>query len=675
MQTITIIYILLALLFSIAISWFLYFYRNKNQQKINYFLFCLRFVSVFLLLLLLINPLIERREITNKKPVLSVLVDNSLSIQYFKREKEINSLFNKLKTNKALNDKFRVDFFQFGENINALDSLNFKSFQTNIYSSIRSVDNLNKDKKHPIVLLSDGNQTNGSAYQFIETNKNVFPVVIGDTITKSDVSIAQLNVNKYSYLRNKFPVEARILFDGNKKETSQFKIQHKGKTIYKKNISFPAGVSSQTITTTINSEKDGIQYYTASLSKIKGEKNVKNNTKTFSVEVLNEQTKVLLLTSFLHPDVGMFKKAIETNKQRAVDIHKVNDFKGKLADYQLVILYQPIISFSPIFEKIKKQLRNYFVVTGPKTNWNFLNEVQQNYYKNSINQSEDYGAIFNNGFLTFGQKDIAFNEFPPLKDAFGRITVNTKFDALLYQNISGIKTETPLLATFENNNHKSAVLFGEGIWKWRATSFINSNSFEDFDAFISNLIQYLATTKRRQRLTLNYEKLFSANEPISISAFYVDKNYQFDKRANLSLKLVNIETNQSQNVPFSLQRNSFEVVLDNLPSGDYEFTVSVENQSIKELGKFKITAYKIEEQFTKANTNELGLLAENTNGKLYFETQANELITNLIENQNYKTVQSSKLIKQQLIDWKLLLVLAILFLSIEWFTRKYLGKI
>ena len=68
-----------------------------------------------------------------------------------------------------------------------------------------------------------------------------------------------------------------------------------------------------------------------------------------------------------------------------------------------------------------------------------------------------------------------------MKDKFGEVLLSKEFQTVLFQNINGLETQQPLLALFENNNQKSGVLFGEGIWKWRAASFLNSNSFQDFD--------------------------------------------------------------------------------------------------------------------------------------------------------------------------------------------------
>jgi len=675
LQTTTFIYILLAVLISTAVSWFLYFYKSKDKRKVNYLLFGLRFLSLFLLLLLLINPTIERKKTQNKKPVLSILIDNSLSINHFKKENEVGNIVKKIKKHKALNDKFDVQFFSFGEQVQVLDSLSFNSPQTNIYKGLNGVEALYKNRVNPIVLISDGNQTSGNAYEYFDTNKNVFPVVIGDTITQSDLKIEQLNVNKYSYLKNKFPVEVRVLYQGNASVKSQFMLQYKGKTIFRQQLSFSKENPVETVVTTITSTDEGIQYYTATITALTDEKNTENNRKMFSVEVLKEQTDILLLTSILHPDLGVIKKSIETNKQRSVKIENIDNYRGQIEDYQLVILYQPNIKFKSVFERVNVLKSNYFVISGAQTNWNFLNEMQSNYSKKSIQQSEDYGAIFNRGFLTFGQKDISFNTFPPLKDAFGQVTMNSKFDALMYQNIGGIETKTPLFATFENGDQKSGVLFGEGIWKWRAASFIRSNSFQDFDGFLSNTIQYLASNQKRERLSLQYKNIYPANASISLAAFYVDKNYQFDGRAQLSVKVKNTDTDVSQNVSFSLQSNSFSAVLEDLPAGNYEFTVSVAEQSVEKSGKFKITNYQIEKQFNKANVEGLSAIAEKTSGKMYFNSGDNDLINDLLTDKRYVTVQSVITKKESLIEWQLLLILAIVSFSVEWFIRKYYGKL
>jgi hypothetical protein len=675
LQPTLILFSILALLLSISIASFQYYYQIKNSIKVIPILFALKAISVFLLILLLINPTIEKTEITNIKPVLSVLVDNSKSTSFFKEDKNVADFMQAIDNNDQLNNKFDIQKFTFGASLQVLDSLSFKDGQTNISDGILGVQNLQKDKISPIILISDGNQTVGQDYEFINSKQPIYPIVIGDTTTYIDVKITQLNVNKYSYIKNKFPVEVILNYEGTENVTTQFSIFSEGKSVFRKNVSFSSDKKSATVLANLTSTKEGLQYYTASISKINNEKNIKNNSKSFSVEVIDEQTKVLLLTSVLHPDLGAFKKSIETNKQRSVTVFTIDKFTEQLEDYQLVILYQPTSSFNSVFIKIKENNSNYLVVSGANTDWNFINQKMVGFRKNAINQTENYEAIYNDAFLTFLQEDIGFNNYPPLLDKFGEVSISKEHQTLLSQNVNGVQTQQPLLATFDVNNQKSAIILGEGIWKWRAASFLNTNSFEDFDKFIGNLVQYLASNKKRNRLEVNVESLYPANSTINISAFYTDKNYQFDARASLEITITNTETNDVLKVPFSLVNNSYQTEIENLASGDYTYKVSVFGQNITKNGRFKITEYEVEQQFTNANVNKLQKLADKTGGKLFFTNQVDEISKNLLENESFYTVQKSSKKQENLIDWKWILFIVIGLFTVEWFLRKYHGKI
>ena len=672
METRTLIYIIVAVLLSIAVAFFQYFYKTKNNSKINSLLFALKALSMFLLILLFINPQIETIEKVNIKPVLSLMVDNSLSIKYFKEDKKVAAILKEIKEHKEIQDKFNVQFFSFGTKTAVLDNLSFAETQTDISQVIKSVNELNKNTLNATILISDGNQTTGNDYEYINAKSKIFPIVVGDTTLYQDLQISQLNVNKYSYIKNKFPVEALLHYEGKEKVNANFSISHDGKKVFSKRLQFSPSNPVQTVLTNLTSDKKGIQYYSSAISKIENEKNTKNNYLNFSVEVIDEQTKVLVLSSFLHPDLGAIKKAIESNKQRKVTIALINDKNINYDDYQFFVFYQPNNYFKKVFEKIPS---NYLVVSGTKTAWNFLNTQKIGVTKEAINQTEDYLGIYNTNFLTFLQKDIGFSEFPPLRDKFGTVQLTGDAQTLLYQKFAGVETTQPLLTTIEKNSKKHAVLFGEGIWKWRAASFLKEQNFETFDTFLGNLVQYLASNKKRKRLDVKSENLYAANSPITMSAFYVDKNYQFDNRASLELTVTNNKTKSKKVLPFSLINNSYQVSVEGLLAGEYSYKVSVTNQKINSYGKFKVTDYQIEAQFTNADDKKMNSLAIKTKGKLFYANETEELLQSLTTDGSYYTVQKSITKKQNLIDWKCILFLVVILFSTEWFIRKYYGKI
>lgn len=656
-------------------AYFQYFYKAKNTAKVTISLFFLKALSLFLLLLLLINPIIKTTTYQNTKPTLSVLVDHSKSIEFFNEAVSVKDIVNQLKTNNSLNDKFALENFGFGDNLQVTDSVFFNANETNIYKAINGLDNLNKRKNAPIILITDGNQTIGNDYEFISSNKKIYPIVVGDTTIYKDLKITQVNVNKYSYIKNKFPVEVILNYQGKESITTKFSIFNGAKIVFTKNITFSKEVNSKIITTNLTSTKEGLNYYTASLQKIENEKNTQNNTKNFSVEVIDEQTKVLIVTAVLHPDIGAIKKAIESNKQRTVDVFLIDKFKKQINDYQLVVLCGPNNKFNDLLNQIKQNNSNFILVTGTNTDWNFLNKQQLGFSKKHINQTENYGANYNSSFLTFLQKDIGFDQFAPLEDKFGEVIFSKDHQNLLTQKINGIQTEQPLLSVLDVNNQKISVVFGEGIWKWRASSFLNTNSFQEFDQFIGNLVQFTASNKKRSRLEVNTDNLYPANSNINISAFYTDKNYKFDARASIEITITNTATKEVKKLPLSLINNSYQVSIDNLISGDYIFSVEVLGQNIKKYGKFKISDYQIEEQFTSANKNKLKKLASKTGGKLYYKNQIESLIQHLIEDKTYFTTQKSIEKEQNLIDWKWILFLVVILFTAEWFIRKYFGKI
>ncbi len=675
METVTIAFIILAVFAALFIAGFQYLYHKKERSQLNYWLFFFRFLSVLSILILIINPQIKKKKNKIIKPNLIVAVDNSSSIKYNSQEKSVENLISFFKKNKDLNTRFLVNYYSFGNNLDILDSLNFKDKQTNLSLPFQEFSKLYKTGINPIILITDGNQTTGNAIEFVDYKSPVFPIIVGDTTIFKDISLKRLNVNKFTNINHKFPVELFINYSGKKPISKRINVYHKGKKVFTKQLQFLESETSKIASFFLTASTKGTQYYTVKIEELDDEQHTLNNIKTFSINVIEEKSKILILTSIIHPDVGMFKKSIERNKQRSVTISKITGFKGNISDYQLVILYQPTNEFKNIFKDINSKKLNYFIVSGRSTDWGFLNKIQSDFYKESIPQSENYYPVFNTEYASFLSNDIGFSNFPPVEDYFGNITFYLQYNSLLYQKIGGVNTQNPLLATFESNNQRKSILLGENIWRWRMHSYTLNNSFEIFDEFISNLIQYISSNKKRKRLNALVEPIYYANEIIQISASYLDKNLNFDERAKLWLTVSNKENDFFKKIPFAVFESRFTVELSNIPSGEYKYEVSVENQKSSVSGLFKILPFEIEQQYTNANGKELKILANKTNGKVFYSNQSAELVTYLKSNSQFKQIQKTETIKISLIDWKWILGFILLLLSVEWFTRKYFGMI
>ena len=626
-------------------------------------------------MLVLLNPSITKESIINQKAKLSVLVDNSSSITFFKKDSLVHAILQNFKTHKKLNKRFDINYYSFGNLFQQSDSFSFDENQTDISMPLERISKIQKNASNAIVLLSDGNQTIGNDYQYTSLKDPVFPIIIGDTTEYQDVKIAQINVNRYSFINNQFPVESILQYEGTQTIKLRYSLENNGKIIFSERINFSEKNNSHILKTFIKATKEGTNFFTSKVEYLENEKNIVNNSKNFSVEVIDKQSEVLLISSFYHPDLGALKKAIESDKQRKVTIKIVDNKNIQLNKYQLVVLYQPNNKFNIIIDQLNSSKSSFMLITGSKTDWLFLNNKSLGINKKNINQLENYSARFYNGFLNFSQKNIGFENFPPMIDYYGETTVSIPHQTLLYQSINGFSSQNPLLATANHNNQKKVFLFGEGIWKWRSSSFLKNNSFQYFDEFIGNLVQYASNKKIRNRLDLDITPYYNANSSIQIGAFYVDENYQFDDRATLLFTIKNKDSKNKKIFPFSLSGTSYQLELTSLEAGEYEYTIEVDGQNISKKGTFKVKEFLVEEQFTNANSSKLELLAQKTTGKLYFEDKHRLVINDLVTDNRFSTIQKSKKSIDKLVNWQWIMLLIIGLLSLEWFIRKYIGKI
>jgi len=209
MQTETIIYIIIAVLAALSLALFQYMYKSKTKSKLRYLLIVLRSISILGVLLLLINPKFESVSYFNEKPTLVVAVDNSESISYLKQDESANQILKAIEDNEALNKRFNLRAYSFGKSVSDLDTLNYKLQQSNISKTLKQFGEMYDNQTAPIVLLTDGNQTYGSDYSFVakDVKQSIYPIILGDSTLYSDLSIKQLNVNRYAFLKNKFPIE------------------------------------------------------------------------------------------------------------------------------------------------------------------------------------------------------------------------------------------------------------------------------------------------------------------------------------------------------------------------------------------------------------------------------------------------------------------------------------
>ncbi|HUH46124.1 MAG TPA: hypothetical protein VLZ54_03140, partial [Arenibacter sp.] len=632
---------------------------------------------LFGIFILLINPKFSRKVYITEKTNLIVLADNSTSIQEADKawiEADRAALKNR---GPEFDERFQIAEYIFGSSLRNGDSLTLMDKSTNISKALSGLNEIYTKTNTAIVLFTDGNQTLGEDYEHYGKRQEfpIFPIVLGDTTIYDDIRIGQVNSNKYAFLNSKFPLEVFVSYEGKDEIGADLQIFVNDKLTYREKLSLSPHKNTKTINAQILAHTVGIKNIRVSVSQLPNEKNILNNEKRVSLEVLDEGTRVALISNIAHPDVGTLKKIIESNGQRSVGIYKSTVDLEKLENSDLYLLYQPDASFARIYGQISLRKANSFTIGGTHTDWKFLEKIQNGYHFESGYPIQEIFAVPDLTFSKFDISDFSFEGFPPLDTDVGAAHLAGSYETVLGMRIKDKELDSPILAVGTEDNTRNAILLGENIWKWRLHAYRNLGTFKDFDAFFGKLIRYLSINEAKNRFTLDYSPLFNQSNEAIIKATYFDEAFAFVPNASIKIAVRDTSTQKTLEMPMLLRGNNFEVDLGSLNPGTYSFTATVEKENLKKSGQFTILDFDVEKQFTASNPTKLGRLARNTGGELFFPGQIDSLALHLYGDSRFTPIQKNKLNVVPLIDFKWILGIIVLALTLEWFIRKYNGLI
>ena len=658
---------ILAVLSALLLSAFQYLYKRKAL-----WLFIWRFLTYLVILILLINPKWTRKKQIITKPSLFVLADNSLSVKLQDAAQSLQDFVSRIRQS-DLADKYKVQYYKFDRNFSSLDSLNFTGKQTAIGSALSDLRILQQsDKKAPVVLLTDGRNTAGPDYVYgsrLPKSLKVFPVVFGDTLSYNDLRIDMLNVNPYAYKDNFFPVEIFISGDIDQPVKAQLKILEKGKVLFRKTLNLSPEHNAGHIMTKLKAGAVGLHRYVVQLSGLKNERKLLNNRSYFGVEVLKNAQKILILSDVIHPDIGAIKRSFKNHPYIRLELQRTTG-QFDLSAYQSVILYQPTAKFAPVFERLKKLHKPWWIITGKHTDWNFLNTKNLFFSKHLATSFENYFPQKNNGFGLFKLPELDLEKLPPLVDMYGQINLSPATEIAYYSKVNGITTKQALLAF--NTQEKQVVLFGENLWQWAMQSGVNQQQ-DVFNRLLFQILQYLSIDKDYERLQLQYKKQYYQAMPVLISAKFLDKNLEPDTQ--VTPELILYKDNRAESIPMSLKDGFYQTELGDLSPGAYRFIVKNKDGSLKKNGYFRILPFSIEKQNLQADVKDLNSLAQHSGGVLYYQNQVDKLIKDLSDSKDFHASIRYEISETPLIDFRYLLFLLALLLTIEWLVKKLRGEL
>jgi hypothetical protein len=680
--------VLLCIMAGAAYAAILY-YRNPIPdagRRLVLFLTSLRFLSVSIIAFLLLSPMLRTLKKRIEKPFVIIANDESESItagrdSLFYRNTFVNDL-NKLSDKLA--EKYDVKRYGFSDKLSNDFSNLYKGKQTDMAALFGEISNRYTNRNVAAVLIAgDGIYNTGLDPVYASENVNypIYTIALGDTNVQRDVILTHLQYNSIAYLGDDFPLELVVNAFKCKGLNTTLSVFHGNEKLFSKAVSINSENFSQPVSIRLNAAQSGSQHYRITLSNVENEISRINNSADIFIDVLDGRQKVLIIASAPHPDISALRQAIETNKNYEVTDVLLDKLTGPVSKYNLVILHQ-VPSNTEAAGKLLQEISTAGIpvlyILGNQSPLSLFNSMKTGVSILAGNGSSNEALpSIAPGFALFTLSEEmrrSIPEFPPLWSPFGQYRIATSATPMLYQRIGSVTTGMPLILFNQDAENKSAVIAGEGIWRWRLNDYYRHGNHLMFDELISKIVQYLSVKVDKSLFRIIMKNHFSENETVEANAEVFNDSYELVNDADVSLEIID-ENGKKFPYTFGRTTNAYHLLMGNFSPGVYKYAANVKygGKTFNRKGEFVVTAVNIESAVTVANHHLLFNLASRHGGAMLYPKNMLAVSDLLDKRDDIKTISYSERRYSDLVNlfWVFLLIVGLL--GTEWVMRKRAG--
>lgn len=691
-----IFYILFGLL-SISISWWSYSNvvpRVSSFKK--YLLLSLRSIGIFLIGILLLEPLItvfSEKTIGSK---LGVIVDISSSMT-IKEENGQRWQIAETEIEKHLSRNIPISFYGFSDTLIELkdfpDSAMFNGQATDIANAVNSplADN---DDYGGLLIITDGAGNIGlnplQAASIIDMP--VYSLVAGSGISLKDVYISDVEYPAVEYINTEFAIDVEIGAVGYQGQSGQLEIRDGKRAIGSKKITFPPDGAYTSAEFKLSFTDDGVKNLKAVLSGFDDETYNDNNYRNFSIKLLKDKINVLILSSTLNWEFTYLKKALENDWRLNIVTaianrsggFKTNDLPANLDAWKK---FECVIALDLNSRTLGLQHNNLIAAVEAGTGFLYLSGDKSRFsnlggwdnilpVKSGSKSAIEYGEFF----PVPGQQPAArsvvnieglnWEGLPPLKAVISNI--NLKNDALIFLDMAtGRGQRLPVLFGGRHQRGKTAVITGYPWWPRYFRPNSNQVEINHIEKFWGNLVRWLVVRDDLEKFNLRPDKtVYKLGEPVNFIATVFDENYNLVSGARIEVVITDTDGAQRELQLTGKKPGCYEGNFGSPAAGEYDYkayTVMDGDTTASAKGSFFIESFSLESENTSANYALMEQIASITGGKSY--TVDN--FDNFNKDLKLKTKKSEVFKEYRFAGNTYLLIIIILLFTLEWGIRKF----
>lgn len=687
----------------------IWLYRQPNPPIRGYLkviLTSLRLLAVVALITVLLEPVVGYSWESNRKIRLTVLEDESASMDRIELGKSRRDRVDSLLGSEAfarVEARVDLEWFRFSDLL-ASDDEPINRDRTALGDVLEELKRRQLAEPADLwLLLTDGASNYGREPASIVSSLNQPIIAINAALESArfDIGIDQVKHNQVLFAGQNTLVSVKLKWQHASGRTATIRISDGRKLLAEKMVTIDQETGFGDYELRFTPSEPGRKALTIAVIS-EGDEAAANNSQTIAVKVLKSKLTVMLVSEQPDYELSFLKRYLDRSEKYEVDLRVLSHKAGNLAArfptrqadlnrFDLLLLHD----ISPeLLAGSQELLRSYLADRGGAL-WLLMGETF-----NAAGPSPWF-----NQFLPFYQSEptrMNYREFhgePIESQLFHPVNhlASTRagireawassppFQSLVYCDVTAPEATLLVSAPGEGLTLDRIPLMGfkrvgpgkvfattvAPLWHWGFLSVGYGANSDQYDQFLEGVISWLTIPDDHDPIRVAPSKeIFTRGEEVTFEAYAYDQGYRPIEGANGLVELKNDSTGERTEADLiETAEGVFVARFTGLPSGDFSFTGRMEKEGrlLKEnRGKIKVEHFSMEEIDQSGNPALLKRLADVTGGE-YARIDEFDSLARLIELGEISevTVEEASLWNNY---WLLLVFLSAM--AVEWIIRK-----
>ncbi|WP_420454842.1 hypothetical protein [Rubrivirga sp.] len=668
----------------------------------------LRFAALFLVLVLLVDPVWRRVTRTGEPPLLAVLVDDSESLTLgpdgSTPADRVRAALDGLPADAALRFyRFSSDAAPAGSALPG-DSLAFAGERTDVAAALARVEaDFAGRNLRGVVLVSDGRVTDGRnpAYLAERFSVPIWTAVAGDSVSSRDVRLERAVTNDVARVASPLPIQAGVRATGFEGQTASVTVSSGGRVLARQTVAVPTDGAEAVVDLTVTPTAPGVRRYTIAVGPLAGEATTRNNTRTVTVRVLDDARRVLLVAAGPSPDLAALRATLDAD--RSVDLTVRTQrapgqfYEGALPDalgrFDLLILAgYPGAAADPataqrLAQAVGGGLPALFIQTSA-TDVSRLGATFGDVLPVAPAQARGGAVEVSLAPTAAGEAHPVFDlgvaparlgALPPLAVTSTRWALQPGARVLATVRRGGSTLDAPLLVVRQNGRVRSAALLGAGSWRWRTLPDDLDDLRGVYGQLVDRLVRWTTATRDRRPVRVRPDRaLFGERDRVTFTGQVYGESLApiDDARLELTVRAPGGAVERATMRP--LGNGRYVADLGVRPPGSYAFTAQATRGGQRlgdDRGTFGVGRLAAEFREPGADPALMRQVAVRSGGAVVGLDSLGAFVGGLRQS---GALADRPLVREDetpLLDIGWLLAVALALLTVEWVWRKRIGMV